>query len=253
MDSLLIFGGAVTAGLLAGFLGLGGGALLVPALSLFAGIPIKQAVGISLTSSIATSMAASTVFIRKDRCDLDTGMKLALAATVGGLSGAALSAYVSGAFLAFMFAAVLLYSGGSLALRSDNQPGAAQSHSHRAHAVFLVIAFLGGVMSGLLGVGGGIVFVPLMFLGMKLPIQRSVGTSAFIVGLTATAGAVIYFLRGELDSSLEILPAVVVGMIVGARLGGLLGVRAKSRVIRVIFAALLVYMSYRMITLGLEG
>ena len=253
MDTLWIFGGAVCAGLLAGFLGLGGGVLIVPALALFGDISMKQAAGISLTASIATSMASSTVFIKKHLCDLDLGLKLALTATAGGLSGGILSTYVSNAHLAFIFAAFILYSGISLAFKKDHNLPPIETYARHKLALFLFVAYIAGLLSGLLGVGGGIIFVPLMFLGLKFPIQRATGTSAFVVGLTATGGAVIYFLRGELDNTLDIVPAVVMGMIAGGKLGGILGVKTKSRIVRQVFAGLLFFMCYRMVKLGMAG
>jgi uncharacterized membrane protein YfcA len=120
--------------------------------------------------------------------------------------------------------------------------------------IFLMaLTFVTGNMTGLLGIGGGIVYVPLMYIGLHFALPLAVGTSAFNVGLAATGGAIIYVLRGDLDSSLVLIPPVVVGMIAGAKLGGALGVKAKPIVTKIVFSTMLIYFCYRMIVKGLAG
>jgi len=252
MDTLIIFGGAITAGLIAGVMGLGGGVLIIPALTIFVGVPIKQAVGISLTSVIATSMSSSTVYFKKDLVDMKVGILLAMSAVAGGLSGGILGGYVSSAHLAFLFSAILIYSAVSLALKKEKTQLADAEYSRKTLWVFLVISYFAGILTGMLGIGGGVVFIPLLYLGLRMPMPIAIGTSAFKVGLTATAGAMIYFMRGDLDSVLSIIPPVVVGMIVGARVGGMIGVKIKSSVTKALFSLMLVYFSYRMFSMGLS-
>ncbi len=251
MDTLIIFGGAIAAGLIAGVMGLGGGVLIIPALTIFVGVPIKQAVGISLTSVIATSMSSSTVYFKKDLVDMKVGILLAMSAVAGGISGGILGGYVSAAHLAFIFSAILIYSAVSLALKKEKTQVADAVYSRKTLWVFLVISYFAGILTGMLGIGGGVVFIPLLYLGLRMPMPIAIGTSAFKVGLTATAGAMIYFMRGDLDGVLSIIPPVVVGMIVGARVGGMIGVKIKSSVTKALFSLMLVYFSYRMLTMGL--
>ncbi len=251
MDTLTVFGGAITAGLIAGVMGLGGGVLIIPALTIFAGVPIKQAVGISLTSVIATSMSSSTVYLKKDLVDLEVGMLLAVSAIAGGLSGGILSAYIRSEHLNFIFSALLIYSAISLALKKESAQSTDLKYSKKTMWVFLIISYFTGMLTGMLGIGGGIIFIPLLYLGLRMPLPIAIGTSAFKVGLTATAGAMIYFLRGDLDPVLTLIPPVVVGMIVGARVGGMIGVKIKSSVTKALFSLMLVYFSYRMFTMGL--
>ncbi len=251
MDTLTVFGGAIAAGLIAGVMGLGGGVLIIPALTIFVGIPIKQAVGISLTSVIATSMSSSTVYLKKDLVDLEIGILLAISAIAGGLSGGILSAYIRNEHLAFIFSGILIYSAISFAIKKENLQAPESKYNKKTLWVFLLISYFTGILTGMLGIGGGIIFIPLLYLGLKMPLPIAIGTSAFKVGLTATAGAVIYFMRGDLDPVLSIIPPVVVGMIVGARVGGMIGVKIKSSVTKGLFSLMLVYFSYRMLSMGL--
>ncbi len=251
MDTLTIFAGAIAAGLIAGVMGLGGGVLIIPALTLFADIPIRQAVGISLTSVIATSMSSSTVYLKKDLVNLEIGVLLAVSAIAGGLSGGILSAYIRSEHLAFIFSGLLIYSAVSLTLKKESSQSANANHSKKTMWVFLIVSYFTGMLTGMLGIGGGIIFIPLLYLGLRMPMPIAIGTSAFKVGLTATAGAMIYFMRGDLDSVLTIIPPVVVGMIVGARVGGMIGVKIKSSITKGLFSLMLVYFSYRMLMMGL--
>ncbi|HSG98750.1 MAG TPA: sulfite exporter TauE/SafE family protein [candidate division Zixibacteria bacterium] len=253
METLFIFLGAVAAGLLAGFLGVGGGILIVPALTLFAGTPIKDAVGVSLTSIITVSMSASTVYLNKDLVDLRMGIYLAIAASVGGITGALAGGIIPEHVVALLFGSVMLYAIFSMLRRDNPTQPSHTGYSATRIAIFMFLTFLVGNLTGLLGIGGGLAFIPLMYIGLGFPMALAVGTSAFNVGLAATGGALIYFLRGDLNSALPLIPPVVIGMIVGAKLGGLFGVRAKPIVTKIVFSGMLVYFCYRMIAKGIAG
>lgn len=251
LEILYFFLGAVGIGFVSGLLGLGGGVILTPGLILFAGLTIQQAVGISLISVISTSMSASTVYLRKGLVDIEFAIRLALSASAGSVTGGLLSEYIPGAYLAFLFSGILLYSSISILSRSNSEEVHRSLVSTSKIIFFIALAFFAGTLTGLLGLGGGIIYVPLLFLGLSFPMSRAVGTSAFTVGLTATAAAVVYYAQGALDETLEIIPAVVLGMITGAKLGGLVGAKSKSIYSRLLFAALLIYFCYRMIRQGI--
>jgi len=174
-----------------------------------------------------------------------------MSAVAGGISGGILSAYVSSAHLAFIFSAILIYSAISLALKKEKSQTTGAEYNRKTLWIFLVVSYFAGILTGMLGIGGGVIFIPLLYLGLRMPLPIAIGTSAFKVGLTATAGAMIYFMRGDLNHVLPIIPPVVVGMIIGARVGGLIGVRIKSSVTKALFSLMLVYFSYRMLTMGL--
>lgn len=253
METLYIFLGSIGVGMLAGFLGVGGGIILVPVLTLFGGVPIKQAVGVSLLSMITTSMSASTVYLNKDLVDLRIGIYLALSAIVGGMTGAFVSVYVADHMIALLLAAMMIYAMASMARKRNEQHSALTDPSALRIALMMSLTFVTGNMTGLLGIGGGIVYVPLMYIGLRYSMPLAVGTSAFNVGLAATGGAVIYFLRGDLSPALSLIPPVVIGMIAGAKLGGALGVKAKPIVTKIVFSSMLVYFCYRMILKGVSG
>lgn len=252
METLIILAVSIGAGILAGFLGLGGGVLMIPALTIIAGVPIKLAVGVSLLSVISVSMTSSSVYLRKDMINLELAVTLALASVSGGIVGALLSEHIASSNLHFIFAAVLIYAAVSIVLRGNTDSESKKIVSGVRLALFLLVSFAAGIMTGLLGLGGGIIFVPLLYLGFGLSIPRAIGVSSFLVGLSATSGSLVYFLRGDLAQVVAVIPPVVIGMIVGAKLGGKLGVVAKSKVSKIVFAVMLLYVCYHMVNLGLN-
>jgi uncharacterized membrane protein YfcA len=109
----------------------------------------------------------------------------------------------------------------------------------------LVGATGAGVVSALLGVGGGIIKVPLMHLGMGVPLRVSTATSNLMVGITGAGGAVIYLIHGEIDP--YVAGPTVIGVFLGASLGSRVAHRIDLRVLRWLFVAVLLYTAIQML------
>ena len=251
--ALLMIAGGMTAGVFGSLLGLGGGVLIVPLLTLVFGLDLREAVGVSLVSVIMTSSVAAGVYLERHVADLRLGMRLELFTAIGALVGGSIAFLIDERFLALLFAGLLLYVALSM-LRSrsggdDETPptglGEARTYEVRNYPLGVVGATGAGVVSALLGVGGGIVKVPLMHLGMGVPLRVSTATSNLMVGITAAASSVIYVIHGQVDP--YVAGPTAIGVFVGASIGSRVAHRIDLRILRWLFVAVLLYTAVQML------
>jgi hypothetical protein len=252
---LLALLGAAT-GLVGALLGLGGGVFLVPLLTLALGVPIRAAVAASLISVIATASASSTVNLEKGLVNMRLGMTLEVATTLGGLAGSIIAALLTQRQLFLIFGATLGVMGAIMALRSgtrnviedlDVHPGRLGGRLQEGERTFvyrvrrlplgLVASLVAGAISGLLGLGGGIIKVPVLNAFCGIPIRVSAATSAFMIGVTAAASSFIYFGRG--DMALPMTAAIALGALPGSLLGARLSHKVETRSLKILMAFVL--------------
>lgn len=270
---LLIFLISLGAGLLGSLLGLGGGIIVTPALTLLFGLDIRYAIGASIVSVIATSSGAAVAYIKDRITNIRIGMFLEIATTIGAITGAYLSGIINTTYLYIIFGALLLFSALTMLKKVKSElPSGVVTHpmaeklrlngsyydkvlkrqiDYNVAGVYggLGMMYTAGVISGLLGIGSGIFKVIAMDTFMKLPLKVSSATSNFMIGVTAAASAGVYFLRGDIDPS--IAAPVALGVLIGATVGTRIMQRLKSRTIRLIFIPVLGYVSIQMILKGL--
>ena len=268
-----IFAVSAAAGLLGALAGVGGGILVIPALTFGFGVDIHLAVGASIVSVIATSSGAATAYVRDRMTDVRVGMFLELATTTGAVCGALLAAIVAPAFLYVLLGVVLLGSAATQVARMgeevppadppsalarllrlessypDRRLGREVPYSARRIPLGFVLMWIAGVVSGLLGIGSGVLKVLAMDGAMRLPMKVSSATSNFMIGVTAAASAGIYLGRGDVDPRIAapVALGVLTGAIVGARLLG----RVSHRAVRLIFLPVLVVVGLETIGRGL--
>ncbi|PKM43046.1 MAG: sulfite exporter TauE/SafE family protein [Firmicutes bacterium HGW-Firmicutes-8] len=282
-------------GLLAGsygaLLGLGGGVIVIPILTMFFHMPIQTAVGISLVGVIATSTGAAIVYVSEVKADLRLGMILELGTTIGAILGAVTAGYVSARALYLLYAVVVLYNAYSMyrskeaasgqrpaasdqsaasgqrpaasdqsaasgqrpaasdqSVASGQWPVASEETGVKNIPSGLALSSLAGVMSGLLGVGGGLIKIPVMYLLMGIPLKTAVATSNFMIGVTATAGAFIYYLNGRINAAVAV--PVALGVFAGALFGKWAGTKVSTTVLRKVFIFVFLYVAIQM---GLKG
>ena len=257
-DLLLLVSG-LGAGAFGALLGLGGGVLLVPLLTLAFGLPLTAAVGISLISVIATSTGAAVVNVSADRADVRLGIMLGAGTVIGALTGAVIAGLLPERVLAGLFAILIGYTALTMLRRllaptpgeddakvdpaaPDGPTAPAYRRTRRGWAVGG--AFLAGNVSGLLGIGGGVVTVPLIHLVMRAPLRIAVATSTYMIGITASAGASAYLFRGDIDP--RHAAPVVVGVAAGAALGAAIGPRIRTSWLIAVFVIVLAYVTYEM-------
>lgn len=244
------------AGTLGSIVGLGGGILIIPVLAVYMGIPIHQAIGVSLMAVIATSTATSSVNVERGVTDIRLGMTLELATTLGAIAAAIIAGYVHRRTLAILFTAFLLYTGLSLIRRAWQgrfQRAQATIPSYRVHnyPAGLAAAFFAGGMSGLLGIGGGSVKVPVMYLFMGVPLRVATATSNFMIGVTASASAFIYWGRG--DVVLALAAPIIVGVFAGSLVGARVAPRLRSSYVLGMLIVVTLYLSSQMMVKIVTG
>lgn len=265
---------SVFAGFIGSLLGLGGGIIITPALTLLLGIDIKYAIGASIVSVIATSSGSAIAYLKDKITNVRAGMFLEIATTIGALTGAFLAGVVNTRYLYLIFGFLLLYSAGNMFKKRNQElpqefpvnPLADKlklngSYWDRAlsrqvdyHVTGVYggfgMMYAAGVISGLLGIGSGIFKVMAMDSFMKLPMKVSTATSNFMIGVTAAASAGIYLTRGNIDP--KIAAPVALGVLLGAAVGTKLMQRLKSTTLRLVFIPVLLYVSIEMIMKGIR-
>ena len=269
--SILIFACSLAAGFLGSLTGLGGGVVIVPALTLVFGVDIRYAIGASLISVIATSSGAAAAYVREGFSNVRIGLFLEIATSAGALAGAALATHVSTSAIAIVFGFVLLYSAisasgqppvdhpvkaggkkslGDLLRLNGSFPGQSGIESYTVRRVPLGFTLMAaaGALSGLLGIGSGAVKVLAMDRAMGLPFKVSTTTSNFMIGVTAAASAGVYLSRGYIDPGLAM--PVMLGVLGGAFLGSRFLARAHVSVLRNVFRFVLLALAVEMLYNG---
>ncbi len=259
---LLVTIGAAT-GLVGALLGLGGGVFLVPLLTLALGVPIRLAIAASLVSVIATASASATVNLSRGLVNVRLGLALEVATSFGGLAGGLAAAALSTRQLFVLFAVTLAAMGVVVAARAGRRnviadlevdPGrlggylteGGTTYVYRAKRMPLamVVSLAAGAVSGLLGLGGGILKVPVLSSFCGIPIRIASATSTFMIGVTAAASAFIYWSRG--DIAMPLAAAVALGALPGSLIGVRLSDYVQARSLKLVMALVLVLVGLRM-------
>ncbi len=269
--TLLIYIGSLLAGLLGSLTGLGGGVIVVPMLTVLFGVDIHLAAGASLISVIATSSGAASAYVKEGYSNIRIGMFLEIATTVGAVIGAYLAGIVSVKAISVVFAAILVYSAiSSLFFKKEDGNPAEENkyagilklngsypaldgkkyYSARNVPAGFALSSLAGIMSGLLGIGGGAIKVIAMDRIMKIPFKVSTTTSNFMIGVTAAASAGIYLKNGYIHASL-VMP-VMLGVLTGAFTGAKILTFTSSKRLKIIFSVIILVMAYEMLKNGLK-
>lgn len=279
IEFLILFLIAILAGLLGALVGIGGGIIIVPALTLILGLPIHTAIAASLISVIATSVAGAHRYVEQQITNIRLGIFLEVSTTIGAFSGALLALILQGSILSIIFGVLVFYMAiFSYRTRAhdDQVPIINDDNSDDKLEKFLdikdeyhdqaldkdifyivkrplagsLISYFAGVGSGLLGIGGGIIKVAVMNHLMKIPIKVAVATSKFMIGVTAAASSVLYFLSGSVN--LYVVAPIALGTMIGASFGSNIMNKFKSKYIKLLFTIVAGYLSLRMILKGLS-
>jgi len=267
---VLIF--SFLAGLFGSMLGLGGGFILVPALTLGLGIDIRIAISASLIGIIANSTTTSVNYLKEGFTNVNLGLVLAIATSSGAIIGAFIAVFIEKEALTFLFAIVLIIIAIFMKVRLEKAPAPENKKNTKTEKMNLKLSgeffdkvanrkvsykvrnlkggmgagFLAGNLSGILGVGGGVVNVPVMNLWMSVPLKVAIATSSFMIGITAATGAFVYYSFGYMSSIAAVL--VVIGIIIGAYTGSRLVPKIKTKLLRNIFIVVTIIISILMFT-----
>ena len=269
---------AVLAGFLGSLVGLGGGIIITPALTILFGFDIKYAIGASIVAVIATSSGSAIAFVKDHVSNMRVGMLLEVFTTAGGVVGALMAGVFSSKLLYIFFSLILLNSFYGMLKKTglitkakkeeeivENDKYAEKyklNSSYYDKAIDKTInynvtnvpqgslvMFGAGFASGLLGIGSGAFKVVALDTYMKLPIKVSTATSNFMMGVTATASALIYFFNGTINPA--VAAPIAIGTLIGSRTGAKVMQRLDAKYVRYIFLPILLFTIINMLLKGL--
>jgi len=269
---------AVLAGFLGSLVGLGGGIIITPALTILFGIDIKYAIGASIIAVIATSSGSAIAFVKDHVSNMRVGMLLEVFTTAGGVVGALMAGIFSSKLLYIFFSLILLNSFYGMLKKTglitkvkkeeekvendkyadryklnsiyyDKATGKTVAYNVTNVPQGSLVMFGAGFASGLLGIGSGAFKVVALDSYMKLPIKVSTATSNFMMGVTATASALIYFFNGTINP--VVAAPIAIGTLIGSRTGAKVMQRLDAKYIRYIFLPILLFTIINMFLKGL--
>ena len=270
--TLILIAASYCAGLLGSLTGLGGGVVVIPVLTLCFGVDFHYAVGAALVASIATSSGSGSAYVKEGVTNIRLGMFLEIATTIGAVCGAAVAIYLNSNTIAIIYGGVLVLTaimqqrrksdhdgvvGSEMARRLKlcgswpQKDGTMKSYQLRHVGGGFSVMYVAGVLSGILGIGSGVLKVIAMDGIMKVPFKVSTTTSNFMMGVTACASAVIYVQRGNIVPGMAC--PVMIGVLFGALTGAKLLKRLDVRLLRRIFCIVILMVAANMIYQGATG
>lgn len=232
----------LAAGVLSGMFGVGGGLLTTPALRLILGAPALIAVGTPLPVIVPTAITGALAYSRRGLSDVPGGLAVGLWGALAAVAGAFLSDLAGGSLVMLATAALILFMALDMTrqafgkVRTDS--GLSEHHPRRAAALAL-LGIVTGLYSGLLGLGGGFVLVPLLVRWFGYPIKRAIGTSLVAIAVLAVPGSIAHMSLGHVD--VELALSLMIGVIPGALIGAKLTAVANDRAVKIGFAGLLAF------------
>ena len=269
--TIILLLGAYAAGLLGSLTGLGGGVIVIPLLTLAFGIDFHYAIGAALVASIATSSGSASAYVKEGMTNIRLGMFLEIATSVGAVLGAVIALWMPTNVIAVIFGVVLFFTavmqnrqqvdhvgvkGSALAMKLKlfgsypTKEGVQNYELTNVPGGFLVMV-VAGALSGLLGIGSGVLKVLAMGSCMKVPFKVSTTTSNFMIGVTAVTSAVVYLQRGYIEPGIAF--PIMVGVLGGALTGAKLLKHLNVSLLRKIFAVAILLVAVNMIYNGLMG
>lgn len=270
--TLILLLGAYCAGLLGSLTGLGGGVVIIPLLTLCFGVDFHYAVGAALVSSIATSSGSGSAYVKEGITNIRLGMVLEIATTIGAVAGAVVAIWMNNSVISIIYGGVLVLTavmqqvkhsrhehvvGSPLARRlklfgTFPQKDGSRKYYELTHVGGgFSVMLLAGMLSGILGIGSGVLKVIAMDSIMKVPFKVSTTTSNFMMGVTACASAVVYIQRGNIVPGIAF--PVLIGVLFGALTGAKLLKRLDVSLLRKIFAFAILAVAVNMIYMGFTG
>lgn len=270
--TLILLLAAYSAGLLGSLTGLGGGVVVIPVLTLGFGVDFHYAIGAALVASIATSSGSGSAYVKEGITNVRLGMFLEIATTIGAVVGAIIAVWLNNSTIAIIYGCVLILTAAMQQRRKSDHDGVVGSDLARRLKLFgtwpqrdgsmkayqlrgvgggFSVMLLAGMLSGILGIGSGVLKVIAMDGIMKVPFKVSTTTSNFMMGVTACASAVVYIQRGN------IVPGIACPVLIGVLFGALTGARLLKkldvRLLRQIFCIAILLVAFNMIWQGWTG
>lgn len=252
MTDIALFVAGFFTGTFGALLGIGGGVIVVPFLVLFIKIPIRMAIGTSFIAVLSTSLSAASSYLKHGLCDLTTGVRLEAATVAGAALGAYIAGVVNQKLLQTAFSVILLYVSFSMLLKRGAGGGGGNRGRDPKPDNFLladVASFFAGIVSGSLGVGGGLIKVPVLHRILNFPMARAIATSSYMIGITVATSTLVFTIRGDVDP--YVAAPLVAGIYIGARQGARIMPKIPEKGLKVAFSLLLFYFAVRFMIMGM--
>jgi len=269
----------IPVGFLAALVGIGGGVVVVPLLTVLFGVPIKEAVAVGIVTVVATGITSASRYLEQGLTNIRLGLFLNVTTTLGAIVGALTAVSFPSSALYLALSAVLFYVGCDQILTSKAEAERIKSEGFKSvredslastlglsnayydlavnkEVVYkvtkshlgLMASFMAGFFSGMLGIGGGVLKVPIMNQIMNVPLKAAVATSKFMIGITASTAALVYLRMGKVNTVLA--TATVLGISSGAFMGTKVMNRVGTEKLKAIFGSVLLVFGYLMLAKG---
>ncbi|MFB5620396.1 MAG: sulfite exporter TauE/SafE family protein [Nitrosopumilus sp.] len=249
IDQLWLIPLGFAAGILGSMIGLGGGIIVVPVLT-FLGFPPTAAASNSLFAALSNAIASTISYSKQKRIEYPLGLKLGLLSIPGTVLGALISSDVAPDVFKMLFGFVLIASAAYIFLRKKIETR--EKTISKQMMVFAIGAsFFAGIVSSFFGIGGGIIFVPLMVVGMGMAMKKAAPTSQMILLFASFSGVVVHSLLGHPDFFQAGLLAI--GSFVGGLVGARLSVDIKERYLQILVSVVILIASAKLFYDSLSG
>ena len=241
LESIVLILAGFFAGIIGHILGVGGGIIMMPVIVLALGYPMHIAVPASLVAIVANSANVAANNIKREIVNIPLALMLETATVAFAIIGGFISLYVSENILQIIFSVVmfivaLIYIRDIRGSKENNVKATYETCEKKTYfynyyfderenkkvyynvyniGLTMIISSIAGLLSSLLGIGGGFIKVPAMNLTSKVPIKAAVATSNFMIGITASAGALVYMLYGKID--IHLMTTVTIGIYFGSQ------------------------------------
>jgi len=225
----------LVAGTLSGLFGVGGGIVMTPGLTVFAGLPPIVAVATPLPVIFPTALVGAFTYHRAGEVDLRAALWISLTGAGASAVGAALTQVVNARLLLLATAALLAWQSVGILRGRAREPGVAEREIPAW--TLALLGLVAGLLSGLLGIGGGIIIVPALAGMLRVPLKRALGTSLVAVLVLVIPGTIVHAFLGNIDWAAVLF--LVIGSMPGARLGATIALGAKERTLRMLVGSFL--------------
>jgi uncharacterized membrane protein YfcA len=242
-----VFAIGAVGGVLSGMLGIGGAVVLLPLLTAFAGLSLKQAANVTIVQVVASSLISWLTYRQGHLVHLELALYMGLASALGGLAGGYGSAFLTSRQLEWVFLVVVLAAIGLLFIPANELPPPSGKMPRFNRGLAAASGGLVGALAGLLGAGGGFLIVPIMIAALRVPTRLAIGTSAAITLISSLFAYAGRLLSSEIPAGLA--AALVVAAVPCAYVGALVARRIPPRALRVLLGAILFGIAVRGVVL----
>ncbi len=228
----------IVAGFVCGLFGMGGGSLLVPAIFHVFDLPMKEAIGTSLFVIIFSAVSALINYARHNQVKAKIAFYIVPCGILGAQAGALLTDRLPETAVKYLFVILVTVLGIKMLFHPENKTSCKEGEMEYSKVSAILIGLFAGLVSGLCGVGGAVLLIPLLYIFLKVPMHACIGTALIAILFNSVSGAAGYIVRGYVDFRLGILLAI--GSMAAAPLGAKLSINTPREKLRRMFAVILI-------------